>query len=112
MLRAATSDGPAPAKLVCEALALGRAACLEGDANEDGLLPLGAAKGRWMTAEMHEAYLVLAEMLCDERSPARHAAALRAVLSLSPRTAALGIDRYASTRDAPPPRPLTPGHQP
>ena len=89
-----TEHGAPTTKQLCAALAAGRAAALEGDASCDGLAPLGAVRGRWMLAPMHEAYVALAAQLCDDRSPAARAAALQRLPSLSAQTRSLGMDRW------------------
>ncbi len=92
---ATNGEGGAPTtRQLCAALAAGRAAALEGDASCDGITPLGAVRGRWMLAHMHEAYIALAAQLCDDRSPAARAAALKRLPSLSAQTTSLGMDRW------------------
>ena len=95
--------GSSHTRRLCAAIAAGRAAALEGDVAADGIGPLGEAKGRWVTDSMFEAYVQLAAQLCDDRSPAVRAAALRRLVSLAPRTAPLGLDRYGRRHWALPP---------
>jgi hypothetical protein len=75
------------------ALALGRAACLEGDTTADGLGPLGCATGRWLLHEMSEAYVCLGAAWHDERTALERGSAHAALAGRCVRSISLGCDR-------------------
>ena len=85
--------GSAGVEEVSAALAVGRAACLEGDATADGLGPLGGATGRWLLHEMSEAYVCLGAAWHDERTALERGSAHAALAGRCVRSVSLGCDR-------------------